>query len=81
MHCMYDFNAILITHILCIIFRVSPHQIKNQKIPLKSTTCHLFDVNNMSRLDLNVHSAHCERLTGIYLCCVMQPPPDQTMWT
>lgn len=58
MHSIYDLNAILITQILYIILGVFPHQIKNLQILLKSTTCHLFDVNNKSRLALDVHSAH-----------------------
>lgn len=52
MHSIYDLNAILTTQILYIILGVFPHQIKNSQILLKSTTCHLFDVNNKSRLAL-----------------------------
>lgn len=64
MHSIYDLNAILITQILYIILGVFPHQIL-----LKSTTCHLFDVNNKSRLALDVHSAHYEQL-HVYICVV-----------
>lgn len=69
MHSIYDLNAILTTQILDIILGVFPHQIKNSQILLKSTTCHLFDVNNKSRLALDVHSAHYEQL-HVYICVV-----------
>lgn len=69
MHSIYDLNAILTTQILYIILGVFPHQIKNSQILLKSTTCHLFDVNNKSRLALHVHSAHYEQL-HVYICVV-----------